>query len=143
MNDATPHDTTPNHAAIVTAFFDRLGGGDGPGDSDGWLALLAEDIVADTPFAPDGTPQRFEGIDEVTRRFVDARRRMRALSFFGLEVYATDQPGIVFAVCRSEGVRHDGAPYTNRYCWRFALVDDRIVTWTEWFDPQEVLRVRE
>ena len=63
---------------LVQAFFDRLGHQD---DVEGWLGLLAADIVVDTPFSPTGDARRFEGIEAVERRFADARRRMTALEF--------------------------------------------------------------
>jgi ketosteroid isomerase-like protein len=35
-----------------------------------------------------------------------------------------------------------GQAYQNRYCWILRVRGDRIVGWTEYFDPQEVLAVR-
>ena len=124
---------------LVQAFFDRLGH---QGDVEGWLGLLAADIVVDTPFSPTGDARRFEGIEAVERRFADARRRMTALEFLDLEILATEDPERWVATCRSEGRMGDGSPYANRYCWIFRVRDGSIVWWCEYFDPQEVLAVR-
>lgn len=122
---------------LVHAFFDHLGSG----DTTAWLELLTDDVVADTPFAPDGTPRRFEGIDEIRSRFADARERMQSLRFFDRTLLHTTE-GPIVATCQSEGVRGDGQRYENRYCWLFTMRDGHISGWVEYFDPQEVLRVR-
>jgi len=124
---------------LVQAFFDRLGH---QGDVEGWLGLLAADIVVDTPFSPTGDARRFEGLEAVERRFADARRRMTALEFLDLEILATEDPERWVATCRSEGRMADGSAYANRYCWIFRIRDGSIVWWCEYFDPQEVLAVR-
>lgn len=122
---------------MVQEFLDTLGNGDIPE----WIGLLDTDVVAETPFAPEGTPRVFRGLDEVTHRFGDARRRMQSLEFLDREVWAT-AGGPVVATCRSVGVRGDGAPYRNSYCWLFWFESGRIRRWVEYFDPQEVLRSR-
>src|SRR5438552_699171 len=125
--------------AVVEQFFHRLGEGN---DVDGWLALLSADIKVDTPFSPKGDAVRFEGLETVERRFGDARRRMTALQFLDLEILATEDPERWVATCRSEGRMGTGQAYQNRYCWILRVRDERIVGWTEYFDPQEVLAVR-
>jgi ketosteroid isomerase-like protein len=124
---------------IVEQFFHRLGSG---GDVDGWLALLSDDVTVDTPFSPKGDAVRFDGREEVERRFADARRRMTALTFLDLEVLATEDPERFVATCRSEGRMADGQAYQNRYCWILRVRDGKVAGWTEYFDPQEVLAVR-
>lgn len=124
--------------ALVHEFFDSLG----EGRIEDWAALLTADVVADTPFAPDGSPKRFEGRTDVRRRFGDARERMQSLRFFDRVLHRTLDDGPIVATCASEGVRGDGEPYANTYCWLFTIVDGRISHWVEYFDPQEVLRVR-
>ncbi|MEM9033415.1 MAG: nuclear transport factor 2 family protein [Actinomycetota bacterium] len=123
---------------LIRRFFDLLG----EGDVDGWLALMTADVAADTPFAPTGSPIRFDGIEEIEHRFGDARRRMVALAFHDVEVLATEDPTRFVATCHSTGTFAGGVPYANRYCWIFTVVDDRIVHWTEYFDPQPVLDSR-
>ncbi len=124
---------------VIDAFFDLLGGG----DVDTWLALLADDVSVDTPFAPDGDPQHFDGLDAVRTRFGDARRRMRDLQFLDIDVMATDRPGRWVVTCRSTGTFADGRSYQNRYCWLLDVTaGGQIGGWVEYFDPQEVLRAR-
>lgn len=109
---------------------------------DGWLALLHRDITVDTPFSPAGDAVRFEGIEAVSRRFGDARRRMPALRFYDLDVLATEDPERWVVTCRSEGRMADGQPYANTYCWILRVRDGKVVWWAEYFDPQQVLAVR-
>ncbi len=122
---------------LVHEFLDSLA----EGRIEDWRALLSDDVVAETPFAPDGTPKRFAGADAVGVRFGDARLRMKSLSFLDRVAYETNG-GPVVLICRSEGVRGDDVPYKNSYCWLFTVVDGCITHWVEYFDPQEVLRVR-
>lgn len=124
---------------IVQKFFDKLGT---EGDVDGWLDLLADDISVYTPFSPTGDAIRFEGKEAVTRRFADARRRMPELQFLDGEILATEDPERWVCMNHSVGVRSDGGPYKNVYCWILRVRDGKVVWWTEYFDPQEVLAVR-
>ena len=121
--------------ALVRRFFDLLGAG----DVDAWLGLMTDDVAADTPFAPSGSPVRFDGIDEIARRFGDARRRMESLAFHDVDVLATEDPARFVATCRSTGSFPGGVPYANTYCWILTFTEGRISHWTEYFDPQAVL----
>jgi ketosteroid isomerase-like protein len=123
---------------LATRFLGLLG----DGDIDAWLALLHDDIVIDTPFAPAGEPTTFAGRDEIERRFGNARRRMQALAFLDVEVDDTTTPGRVLVTCRSEGTMGDGSSYANRYCWIIDTDGEHITRVTEYFDPQPVLAVR-
>lgn len=123
------------HHELVHRFFTLLG----DGDVEGWLALMTGDVAADTPFAPTGSPTRFDGIAEIEARFGDARRRMEALAFHDVEVLATEDPARFVATCTSTGAFPGGTPYANTYCWIFTVVEGRITHWTEYFDPQAVL----
>jgi ketosteroid isomerase-like protein len=125
--------------AVVEAFFRTLGV---DGDVDGWLALLSDDVSVDTPFDANPDGRRFEGKAAVERRFADARRRMRALTFHDLDVLATADAERWVVTCRSTGEMGDGSPYANAYCWILRVRDGRVVGWTEYFDPQQVAAVR-
>jgi uncharacterized protein len=126
-------------STTIEAFFHRLGSGD---DVDGWLDLLADDVVVSTPFAPFGSPREFVGKAAVTDRFAGSRRRFASLDFLDLEILATEDEHRWVATCRSEGERLDGRHYRNRYCWIIHVRDERVVAWTEYFDPQEVIALR-
>ncbi len=129
----------PSSREVVAAFFARLGV---ENDVDGWHELLADDVVASTPFSVTGEPTRFEGRAAIEARFGAARRRMPTLVFLDLEILATEDPERFVATCRSEGSMASGAGYANTYCWLFRIAGGRIAAWTEYFDPQQVLAVR-
>jgi ketosteroid isomerase-like protein len=127
-----------DHAAIVHAFFDHLA----DGAIDEWMALLGPDIIADTPFAPDPQPRRFDGATSVRNRFGNARERMQSLEFYDREIHHTND-GLVVATCRSRGVLGDGRLYQNMYCWIFTISDnpgsDNVIShWVEYFDPLQL-----
>lgn len=122
-----------DQTTIVHAFFDHLA----DGAIDEWMALLNPDIIADTPFAPDPQPRRFDGAVAVRNRFGNARERMQALEFYDRELHQTND-GLVVATCRSRGVLGDGRPYENTYCWIFTISNELISHWVEYFDPLQL-----
>ena len=124
--------------ALIESFFARLAAG----EIDTWIELLTPDVTVRTPFALEGGPAEFHGTDEVRRRFGDARQRMASLAFLDIVILATEDPEQWVVTCRSEGEMRPGVPYTNTYCWLFAVREDRIRAWTEYFDPQQVEKVR-
>ena len=120
---------------LVRRFFDLLG----DGNIDAWLALMTDDVAADTPFSPTGAATRFDGIAEIESRFGDARLRMESLAFHDVEVLATEDSARYVATCSSTGTFPGDVPYANSYCWMFTIADGRITHWTEYVDPQAVL----
>lgn len=127
---------SPQDRAIVQAFLDKLGH---ENDIDGLLALIADDVVVETPFSPEGLPTRFEGKAEIDARFGDARRPMPYFTFLDTQIFATEDRELWFVTCRSEGEQADGRRYTNIYCWMLRIRDGRIIWWREYYDPQKVM----
>ncbi len=126
--------------AVVTAFIHKLGR---ECDEAGFAALLADEVVGETPSEPDpGRPERFEGREAVVDRYFSRRSAMSSLDFLDVRVLSTDQPGVLVLTCRSEGVYEAGGTYANRYAWVFTLEGLEIVGLQEFFDPKPVNRAR-
>jgi ketosteroid isomerase-like protein len=123
----------------VAQFFDYLGGG----QIDDWLALIADDVHVETPFAAGGSPTTFDGIEEVNIRFGDARKSMMALEFYDIEILATEDPGRWAVTCKSRGEFAGQVKYQNRYSWYFRLENGLITEWVEYYDPQETMAVQD
>jgi ketosteroid isomerase-like protein len=66
---------------------------------------------------------------------------MKSLDFYDREIHLTTD-GPVVVTCKSIAERGDGQPYKNTYCWLFTTSGGTITGWVEYFDPQEILKVR-
>ena len=122
--------------ALVLSFFQKLGT---ENDIDGWLKLIAKDVVVETPFAPVGQRTHFRGRREIELRFGNARRPMKSMEFFDIEILSTEDPERWVALCKGRGVHAEGAQYANSYCWLFRVRGGEIVWWREYYDPQPVM----
>jgi len=105
-------------------------------DMKGWTDLCAEDVVAEFPFAPEGSPARIEGraaLYEYLRCYPDAID-VRALPT--LKTYATDDPAVAIAEWSASGkVLANGNPYEMRYATFVTFRDGLIVNYREYWNP--------
>jgi ketosteroid isomerase-like protein len=105
-------------------------------DMKGWTELCAEDVVAEFPFAPEGSPARIEGraaLYEYLRGYPDAID-VRALPT--LKTYATDDPNVAIAEWSASGqVLANGNPYEMRYATFVTFRDGLIVNYREYWNP--------
>lgn len=106
-------------------------------DMKGWSNLCADDVVAEFPFAPEGTPARFEGRDalyEYLRNypsFIDVRVLPT------LKTYATDDTNVAIAEWSASGVViGNGNPYEMSYATFVTFRDGLIVNYREYWNPQ-------
>lgn len=121
---------------VATAFLSKLGA---EGDVDGWLDLLDDNAVSETPTAPEGLETRFEGRAVIAARFGAARRPMRFFTFENEQILATEDPELWVATCTSRGQQADGRHYSNTYCWLIRVRGGKVVWWREYYDPQKVM----
>ncbi|PHY22874.1 nuclear transport factor 2 family protein [Caulobacter sp. BP25] len=105
-------------------------------DMKGWSELCAEDVIAEFPFAPEGSPARIEGraaLYEYLRGYPDAID-VRALPT--LKTYATDDPAVAIAEWSASGqVLANGNPYEMRYATFVTFRDGLIVNYREYWNP--------
>lgn len=105
-------------------------------DMKGWTDLCAEDVVAEFPFAPEGSPARIEGraaLYAYLRGYPEAID-VRALPT--LKTYATDDPAVAIAEWSASGkVLANGNPYEMRYATFVTFRDGLIVNYREYWNP--------
>lgn len=106
-------------------------------DMKGWTELCAEDVVAEFPFAPPGSPTRIEGraaLYEYLRgypEFIDVQEIPT------LRVYPTDDASVAIAEWSASGrVLANGNPYDMRYATFVTFRDGLIVNYREYWNPQ-------
>jgi ketosteroid isomerase-like protein len=110
-------------------------------DMKGWSELCAEDVVAEFPFAPEGTPGRFDGrvaLYEYLRNypsFIDVK------SIPTLKIYATDDVNVAIAEWSASGVVIGNRnPYEMSYATFVTFRDGLIVNYREYWNPQAFLK---
>lgn len=109
-------------------------------DVDALAALLADDVVMELPYAPDGYGKEHRGKDAVVRFQRAAARSFSQFAMTVDRILATVDPLVVVAEHHGEGVAATtGRPYRNRYVTIFELDQDgRVRRWTEHYDPAAV-----
>jgi ketosteroid isomerase-like protein len=107
---------------------------------DGLAAHLADSVVMELPFAPEGYAREHVGKEAVVRFQRAAARSFRGFAMYIDRVMSTDDRHVVVAEHHSDGIAAPtGRPYRNRYVTVFELDDDHLVSrWTEYYDPAVV-----
>jgi ketosteroid isomerase-like protein len=110
-------------------------------DMKGWIDLCDKNVVAEFPFAPEGSPARFEGRDalyEYLRNypsFIDVKRLPTS------KVYGTDDPNVAIAEWSASGVViGNGNPYEMSYATFVTFRDGLIVNYREYWNPQAFMK---
>ena len=102
-------------------------------DMKGWAALCDENVVAEFPFAPEGSPAKIEGraaLYEYLRNypsFIDVR------AIPTLNTYVTDDPNVAIAEWHASGcVIGNGNPYEMSYATFVTFRDGLIANYREY-----------
>ena len=105
-------------------------------DMKGWSELCDEKVVAEFPFAPEGSPTRIEGrnaLYEYLRNypsFIDVREIPT------LKTYSTEDPNVAIAEWSVSGsVISNGNPYEMSYATFVTFRDGLIANYREYWNP--------
>jgi ketosteroid isomerase-like protein len=105
-------------------------------DMKGWTDLCDENVVAEFPFAPEGSPARLEGrtaLYEYLRGYPDFID-VRAIP--SLRIYSTDDPNVAIAEWSASGrVLGNGNAYEMSYATFVTFRNGLIVTYREYWNP--------
>ncbi|KQQ82532.1 phenazine biosynthesis protein PhzA/PhzB [Xanthomonas sp. Leaf131] len=106
-------------------------------DMKGWADLCADDVVAEFPFAPEGSPRRIEGrtaLYDYLRNYPDA---IDVRELPTMRIYATDDPNVAIAEWSASGrVLSNGNPYEMSYATFATFRDGLMVRYREYWNPQ-------
>lgn len=106
-------------------------------DMKGWIELCAEDVVAEFPFAPEGSQARFEGKEALYAYLKDYPSYINVKSLPALKIYATDDANFAIAEWSASGVViGNGNPYEMSYATFVTFRDGLIVSYREYWNPQ-------
>ncbi|MET3126687.1 ketosteroid isomerase-like protein [Arcicella rosea] len=110
-------------------------------DMKGWSELCAEDVVAEFPFAPEGTPARFEGREALYEYLRNYPSFIDVKSIPTLKIYATDDANVAIAEWSASGVViSNGNPYEMSYATFVTFRDGLIVNYREYWNPQAFMK---
>ncbi|HZG24976.1 MAG TPA: nuclear transport factor 2 family protein [Chitinophagaceae bacterium] len=110
-------------------------------DMKGWSEFCADDVVAEFPFAPEGSQNRFEGKEAFYAYLKDYPSFINVKSLPTLKVYATDDQNVAIAEWSVSGeVIADGNPYEMSYATFITFRDGLIVNYREYWNPQVFMK---
>ena len=110
-------------------------------DLDGVVDLMAEDVVIENPFAPDGFPRRIEGRESFRARLTErfASSGVTFEKFDPVVIHQTTDPDVI--ICEFE--LHGRVPsldrrFTRQYIQVLRARDGKIAHWRDYFNPAQV-----
>lgn len=106
-------------------------------DMKGWSDLCAEDVVAEFPFAPEGSQSRFEGREALYAYLKDYPSYIDVKSLPTLKIYGIDDETVAIAEWSASGVViGNGNPYDMSYATFVTFRDGLIVNYREYWNLQ-------
>ncbi|TFF35511.1 nuclear transport factor 2 family protein [Mucilaginibacter psychrotolerans] len=106
-------------------------------DMKGWTELCADDVVAEFPFAPEGSQAKFEGRESLYAYLKDYPSYIDVKSLPTLKIYGTDDANVAIAEWSASGVViGNGNPYEMSYATFVTFRDGLIVHYREYWNPQ-------
>ena len=105
-------------------------------DMKGRSLLCADDVVAEFPFAPEGSPRRLEGRDALYEYLRNYPSVINVRSIPHLRTYSTGDPNVAIAEWSASGeVLTNGNPYEMSYATFVTFKDGLIVNYREYWNP--------
>lgn len=109
-------------------------------DMKAWTDLCAEDVVAEFPFAPEGSPARIEGREalyDYLRGYPDV---IDVHEIPSVRVYPTADENVAIAEWSVVGsVVSNGNPYNMSYATFVTFRDGLVVSYREYWNPKVFL----
>ena len=105
-------------------------------DMKGWTELCDENVVAEFPFAPEGSPSRLEGRDALYEYLKNYPDVIDVQKIPTVETYTTDDKNVVIAEWSVTGkVISNGNPYNMKYATFVTYRDGLVVNYREYWNP--------
>jgi len=105
-------------------------------DMQGWSELCAEEVVAEFPFAPEGSPARIEGRTALYEYLHNYPSFIDVQKIPTVKTYATDDKNVVVAEWSVSGkVISSRNPYDMSYATFVTYRDGLIVNYREYWNP--------
>ncbi len=104
-------------------------------DMKAWSLLCADDIIAEFPFAPEGSPTRLQGREALYRYLHNHLSVIDVHSIPHLRIYSTGDPNVAIAEWSSSGeVLMNGYAYEMSYATFVTFSEGLIVNYREYWN---------
>jgi uncharacterized protein len=112
-------------------------------DVEAWSDLLAEDAVAEFPYASTlGAHTRLEGKPAIYSHMKNAVARLQNWVFTDIREYQTLVPNMLFAEFHGKAVFvATGQPYQQDYVVRLETKNGKIIHYREYWNPAPILEL--
>ncbi|WP_079027780.1 nuclear transport factor 2 family protein [Streptomyces rimosus] len=108
-------------------------------DMDGWIALCADDVLVEFPFAPPGYPTKLVGRAALADYLGDYTEHIDLRDIPHLKIHLTDAPDTVIAEMRATGrIVATGDPYDLSYIVVMTARNGRITHYRDYWNPLAV-----
>src|SRR5258705_10458195 len=109
-------------------------------DMKGWTDLCDEGVVAEFPFAPEGSPARIEGRAALYEYLRNYPNLIDVREIPTLKTYSTDDPNVAIAEWSASGkVIGNGNPYEMSYETFVTFRNGLIANYREYWNPMAFL----
>ena len=113
-------------------------------DMKAWSDLCDENVIAEFPFAPEGSPARIEGRAPLYEYLRNYPSFINVHEIPKLKTYPTDDPNVAIAEWNVIGkVVANGNPYEMSYATFVTFRDGLIVNYREYWNPMAFIKAME
>lgn len=107
-------------------------------DWDGYVDLHADDVVIEMPLAPEGWPNKIEGIENWRSYIAKLGETISVNSFPKLIVHRSEDPDVLIAEVTVDGtVLATGDSYDVSYVWILVVRDGKIVRFHDYWSAAQ------
>ena len=99
------------------------------------MPLWNADGVMEFPFVPEGSPNRFAGVEAIRTTLASAFVQRPKMAFFDVKAHQAADPDLAFVEFKGEMTLQSGAPYNNTYIAKVEARDGKLVHFKEFFNP--------
>ena len=99
------------------------------------MPLWNPDGVMEFPFAPDGSPNTFKGVEAIRTTLSSAFVQRVEMNFFDITAYPAQSPDLAFVEFKGKMTLKSGQPYNNTYIAKVEARDGKLTHFKEFFNP--------
>ena len=91
--------------------------------------------VLEFPFAPEGSPNTFEGVEAIRTTLSSAFEQRVRIRFLDVVAHQASDPDLAFVEFKGEMALQDGTPYNNTYIAKVEARGGKLLRFREFFNP--------
>ncbi len=97
--------------------------------------IVAEDIVMDLPYSPEGYPKRLIGKKDFTHHMASGLAAYAKVKFINMRFWDMADPGLIAVQFQGETELPSGSRYSNDYFCMFEIREGKLHSWLEYYNP--------